>query len=55
MHPNVKVSWDHYDACNMHKYLLLQHRIVSPYFGSSMAKDYMSINIVMAGMVPGGL
>jgi hypothetical protein len=46
MHPNVKVSWDHYDACNnMHKYLLLQHRIVSPYFGSSMGKDYMSINI----------
>ena len=48
--PNVKVAWDCYDACNMHKYMQLQS-IVSQCFKDGMANDYMSSNMVICEQV----
>jgi hypothetical protein len=48
--PNVKVAWDYYDAVNMHKYVQLQS-IAAECFKSSMAKDYMSWNMIMSSLV----
>ena len=45
--PNLKVAWDLYDANNMHKYVQLQS-LASKYFQGSMAKDYMSTNMIMS-------
>ena len=45
--PNLKVAWDFYDANNMHKYVQLQS-LASKYFQGSMAKDYMSTNMIMS-------
>lgn len=51
MSPNVKVAWDYYDANNMHKYVELQHKLASRYFKGSMARDYMSFNMIMSVLV----
>ena len=51
MSPNVKVAWDYYDASNMHKYVELQHKLASRYFKGSMARDYMSFNMIMSVLV----
>ena len=50
MSPNVKVAWDYYDPNNMHKYVQLQS-IASKSFKDSMARDYMSFNMVMSTLV----
>lgn len=51
MSPNVKVAWDYYDASNMHKYTELQYKLASRYFKGSMARDYMSFNMIMSVLV----
>jgi hypothetical protein len=48
--PNVKVAWDYYDPSNMHKYVQLQS-IAAECFKGSMAKDYMSFNMVLSSLV----
>jgi hypothetical protein len=50
--PNVKVAWDFYDACKMHKYVEVQS-IASRCFKGAMAKDYISFNMVLSTLVGG--
>lgn len=48
---NVKVAWDYYNLNNLHKYAALQHSIISRYFKTNTAEDYMSVNMLVTGLV----
>lgn len=51
LQPCLKVAWDTYDARHYEQYCLLHRRIACKYFGSTMADDYMSFNLLLWAMM----